>query len=363
MGRKKKRYAFFNSLMIWLGIVLTLLTIVSAYSGRFAPGSFWPASVAGLFFPWLLWANVLVFIYRTFRKSWRALLPLFTVLAVLPQSGRLVRLQLPGNTEPSNLKVLTYNLQSLLGVRYGKEEDPSRMEKLLVFLKKNGSDVLCFQEFPRYKKEGTDFAKMLRNLGYDYEYLPSRMSVGIFSKYPFQEKKIYSKENSYNAVIYADVLINGEVLRVYNLHLLSNQITSKTEKLIRDSKLSSLSEKKTWSTLRYVMAMYYRTSQIRVAQIKELLKSVNNCPYPFIVCGDFNDTPWSHSYHLISQELRDGFIEAGSGMDVTYRGRVPALRIDYIFAGKEVTFKRYETLSAAFSDHYPVETILSLGSG
>ena len=51
---------------------------------------------------------------------------------------------------------------------------------------------------------------------------------------------------------------------------------------------------------------------------------------PCILCGDFNDVPYSFVYNTMLGNMVDGFKECGSGFMSTFRGKKP-VRIDYIF--------------------------------
>ena len=83
-------------------------------------------------------------------------------------------------------------------------------------------------------------------------------------------------------------------------------------------------------------------------------------PYPVIVCGDFNDPPSSYTYKRISYNLKDGFVESGSGVAKTYKGLIPLLRIDYILFSKKFRSEQFQTIRQNLSDHFPVMSKLSI---
>jgi endonuclease/exonuclease/phosphatase family metal-dependent hydrolase len=87
---------------------------------------------------------------------------------------------------------------------------------------------------------------------------------------------------------------------------------------------------------------------------------IRQSPYPTIVCGDFNDTPVSYTYHKMRGKLVDAFIESGSGIGNTYLGNFPSFRIDYIFHSKSFRSCCFRTDRINMSDHYPVMCTLSL---
>ena len=73
-----------------------------------------------------------------------------------------------------------------------------------------------------------------------------------------------------------------------------------------------------------------------------------------IFCGDVDDVPNSYAYFTIKGNLDDAFIRRGRGLGRTFRFISPTLRIDYIFADKQLKTKQYTKLDVPFSDHYPL---------
>ena len=85
-----------------------------------------------------------------------------------------------------------------------------------------------------------------------------------------------------------------------------------------------------------------------------MAEKVHESPYPVILCGDFNDTPVSYTYHKLSRKLNDAFIGSGIGMGTTFRGNFPYVRIDYMLYSNDFKAYRYQTGKINWSDHYPV---------
>jgi endonuclease/exonuclease/phosphatase family metal-dependent hydrolase len=108
------------------------------------------------------------------------------------------------------------------------------------------------------------------------------------------------------------------------------------------------------------------TSQLKRAYISRaeqttvIVNHMKLSPYPVILCGDFNDTPVSYTYHQLLGEKKDAYRESGSGVGNTYRGKLPSFRIDYIFYTNEFISLNYKTEKIQLSDHYPVSTNLIL---
>jgi endonuclease/exonuclease/phosphatase family metal-dependent hydrolase len=98
----------------------------------------------------------------------------------------------------------------------------------------------------------------------------------------------------------------------------------------------------------------------RAVQVDILRDHMNSSPYPVILCGDFNDTPVSYVYGVLSKNLKDAFQQSGFGFGRTYAGIFPSFRIDYIFHDKKYKSSDYNTIHKAYSDHYPISCTIYL---
>jgi endonuclease/exonuclease/phosphatase family metal-dependent hydrolase len=96
----------------------------------------------------------------------------------------------------------------------------------------------------------------------------------------------------------------------------------------------------------------------RVEQTRQVLDHVKTSPYKTVVCGDFNDTPVSYCYAQFSKYLTDSFTESGSGWGSTYTGKLPLLRIDYIWHSDHLNSAAFKVHDVKLSDHYPVSCII-----
>jgi endonuclease/exonuclease/phosphatase family metal-dependent hydrolase len=92
----------------------------------------------------------------------------------------------------------------------------------------------------------------------------------------------------------------------------------------------------------------------RSRQVDLIAAHIRQCPYPVVVCGDFNDTPISYTYQQMRGKLLDAFMEAGAGPGNTYQGKIPSFRIDYILHSFDFKAVEFETIRINYSDHYPI---------
>ena len=100
----------------------------------------------------------------------------------------------------------------------------------------------------------------------------------------------------------------------------------------------------------------------RQKQAKAIREHISDCPYPVILCGDFNDSPASFSYNKIMHGLKDSFRNSGKGTGTTYiGGNFPAYRIDYILHSPCYLSYGYTVgKEMGISDHYPIVSTISL---
>ena len=93
---------------------------------------------------------------------------------------------------------------------------------------------------------------------------------------------------------------------------------------------------------------------VRARQADLVADLIRTSDYPCIVCGDFNDVPYSYVYKTMLGDLVDGFKECGEGIMYTYNGGRKKVRIDYIFHDPNLEGESYYTKEINYSDHFPV---------
>ncbi len=91
----------------------------------------------------------------------------------------------------------------------------------------------------------------------------------------------------------------------------------------------------------------------RALQVNMITAHIKNCKYPVVVCGDFNDSPFSYTYYELTRNLNDTFKEAGKGLANTYVRFFP-YRIDYILHSNNIEAISFSSPRVDYSDHYPV---------
>ncbi len=241
---------------------------------------------------------------------------------------------------------MTYNIGGLQ--TYGaknKKHKEKQINKLINFLnERTKPDILCLQEYSWVKF----FAETL-----NYDYVIKNQGVAIYTSYPVLDKGKIEFLNSFNAAVWADLKIQDQIVRVYNMHLQSNSVSKEAENLI------SIPGVQTLKGIRLVLAKVKWATSKRASQARLVAAHMKHSPYPVIVCGDFNDTPQSYTFRKIAGDLQNAFKSKGRGLGITYAGTIPGLHIDHILLDKKFKVEKHMITRELISDHYPVTCRIS----
>lgn len=357
MTRAKSRSKS-NRLKKWiLGINISFILLLAlTYATPLFPVEKWGwFSLLTLAYPFILLSNVLFALGWIFFGSWYFILSAVAILSGIPHHQRYIQIIPSGkkNTCEESIRLLTYNTRGLSMVPVQKDADYSiRIDSLYNALAdlKEFPDIICLQE--AYKGE-----MIAKKFDMEYSYHGPRSSLWLLSRYPIVKKGVLEGEEESPSVIWADIRTPQGLLRVYNMHLVSNRVTHTAEELIQDMDLQN---ENTWSRVKFIVSRYRRTTEKRAREALVIHEHLQKCPHPAVVAGDGNDPPISHTYKVLRKGLRDSFVAKGFGLGTTYESTFPLLRIDYVFGTGNVIFKDHHTHHINYSDHYPVSTGICL---
>lgn len=327
-----------------IGLVgVSLLALLSPYID---PRLFWPIAFLGLGVPVLLVLNVLaaiVFLRMNLRST--ALQNVAVLLVFSLFLGRLIGFSGQAKKPEGDLSILTFNTRLLAD---NQEERDYSTYKALV----QQHDFVAFQEANIERSRHRSFVPAMSDAGLAYHYKGNH-SIKLFSRYPIINKGIVvGEESSVNGAVFIDVKIEDRILRVYGMHLKSTGIATEADKVItRDPRGYG---RETFQGILYILRRLKASNLTRSQQVKQLAAHIAASPYPVILCGDLNDTPFTYSYQQLKRQLADAFVAHGSGLSITYKGPIPGLRIDYIFMSEDLIPTSYRRLDDQGSDHYPV---------
>ncbi len=349
----------FNYFILFLNIVLGVSLILGNLSPFFSPRDFWFMAFFGLGFPFAFVLNFLVLIFWLLKKSKFAWVSGISLLLSLSNVAAFIQInpkQLPVDNKSKVLNVISFNTHYMGAYDY-KGGDSSFFFNMLDTLQ---PDVICMQEFanlggnyekPMFKK----FFKQYRtfaNVNADLlnSSFPTGYGVCIFSKHPILKKGFLELENqNSNLTVYADILFGSDTIRVVSTHLKSIVFDKEDYKTIET--LKEVEEGPETYQMRKIVAKLKYAFQYRAKQAEKIREKLLDCPHKIVLCGDFNDSPTSYSYHTIRGNLKDAFKESGFGMSRTYIGKMPSFRIDYILHDPSWNSFDYKTNTLNFSDH------------
>lgn len=346
--KKVIRYLFLSA-----NIIAVIALLATFLVSEVNPGKFWIPSIFGLVYPYFLILNCFFIIFWLIFHWKYLFLSLICIMIGMHVNRSYVQF-LPSLTKKEGIKVLSYNVYNFYSFLDKKKENIS----ILDFIASQHADIICLQE-SKLQKEGVLNPVKLKSMfpGIKHCQLAHQSDWGgpvTFTSFPIVSMGEIRFDDSKNMVIYCDIKIEKDTIRVYNCHLQSYQIKSSEYSVLdslgfNDKKLIEM--KKIGSKLK-------KGNIYRSRQVIKLANHISACHYPVILCGDFNDTPISFTYGKISSLLDDSFVESGWGISNTYRGELPQYRIDYIFHSNQFNAYNYKRHLVTYSDHYPISTVL-----
>lgn len=353
-----------KQILTWTNIFLAFLLILSYASNFISPEKIWILAFFGLAYPFLLLLNLFFLIFWLWLRKKLFLISLMAILLGINNIGKYIQLNVSRNNSLSAkncIKVLSYNVRIFNYYRWHKEK--MVRDSILNFVRDQEPDILCFQEFhttinpsesEAYLKERLNNTpnSHIAYLNYNSS---SKVGLATFTSKNIADTGQINFKGSVNFAIYTDIVDNHDTLRVYNVHLQSISLnkqhgfTIDSLKHINNQRIDDM--KDITSRLRYAFIK-------RAQQAKILADHIEKSPYPVILCGDFNDTPISYTYHTLLGSMKDAFRQSGRGVGKTYRGNFPSYRIDYVFHSKGLKSIHFNTFPVKYSDHLPVMTCL-----
>jgi len=291
--------------------------------------------------------NLLFTFYWLFNKKFLILLPIAVLVYGYVTLGSFVKLGDQVNTveENTSLRIMSYNS---LGFR-GKEDDwkSKAGDSIVRFIDQEAPDIICFQEFDRRKK--SDFLKeypyrFVDNVRWEHE---GRVAQAIYSKYKIIKTGVLEFPKTVNSAIYSDIAYGADTLRIYSLHLQSLHI--------RPSNLK-------WERSDRLLARLRKAFQKQQQQSEIVRQHMASSPYRNIVAGDFNNNQFSSVYFNLKRDLKDTFLEKGSGYGATINFWRFPFRIDFILVDPSFEVVAHQNYDIDLSDHEPIMASIKISS-
>lgn len=363
---KVRRYRIFspvNAILLVINVAVALALLLSYLAPYVNPNSMWIFAFLGLAAP-VLWLVALAFLLY-WVVCWRMGYALVSFVAIMVGIGNVSLFFKPGLSrsyddrtgQPADLRLVSYNVMAFMDKSNGGK---SSMDSIAAFVNSVHADVVCMQEFRTAPGIDADrLSSLLPKMPYRKVAYTTALGNGyggglaVYSKYPILGSGAVEFANSANSVLWTDLCVNRDTVRLFNSHLQTTSITSSDQEFIVGQEFISDSGRE--EKIKGMAAKLRRNYRIRANQADSIAGLIASSPYSVIVCGDFNDTPMSYVYHTVRGDMRDAFREKGRGTMNTFRGFFNMLRIDHVFHTRDLEVVEYEVPDRyPYSDHNPV---------
>lgn len=349
----KKRLYFWN--IIYAMITLCIYWTAYISPAKFPLVGFFPAVIP------IVWVShvllICLWLWLSYKRAWVSGLVIligWQFFWVTVSWGAYIK-----DSSKQSFDVLSYNVRVFNSYKELQAEKPGSSELMIQWLESHPAEVKCFQEF--YALPSSSLFNTLDKLGeakgykyqiayeealsFDHQYI----GVAIFTKFPvlnsgdFPLNKHWTKRG-----VFMDVIISHDTLRIMNVHMQSIAMNEK-----------SLYNWDSWSEFKSnyagILKKLRNGYRKRGKQLKYLEKFIQQSPYDILLCGDFNDLPYSYTYTKLKQYFHNAFEDAGRGFGFTYNGKIPFLRIDNQFFSSRLRIVDFNTLyQYKYSDHFPI---------
>lgn len=361
---RRNSLGWFGRTVLFFNWFFIICLISADFAPYVSPARAWPMAFLGLSQPAFVIINFLFLLYWILRRKRQLYYTLFALLLSMVHFSKQYQVSI-GEQDPapeSAFKLMSWNVK--LFDLYNWSGNKETRSKMFDLIKQQDAAILCLQEF--YSEDtgafrNLDTLQSLMNYPYESEAYTITLrktdhwGVATFSRFPIiNEGKIVFNNRSNNICLYSDLVIKGDTIRVYNMHLQSINFGYADIRFV-ETMLSKEEAEDEIENSKSILRRMKRAYARRAEQANAIALHMQSCPYPMIICGDFNDTPVSYTYRMLSENMNDAFRESGSGFGKTFVNPLPIPRIDYIFHSPALQSWEFNTiLTTGMSDHYPI---------
>lgn len=363
-------------------VILTCIFLATSLMPLLNPASWWFVGFAGLLYPYIF---ILLLAFTFVLIPGRPKLAIAGIVALIlsfPNLRKVMAFNTPSEFRSvkadRHIRVMTWNVRRF--TPWDKDFfDPRKnnlgdiVEEVRLF----NPDILCFQEFYTGSAVRRRNLELFRDsLGYRYVAYDgtkepnerSNSGAIIFSRYPIVRAYTYRLPQGISTAAEspagADIVIGRDTLRVVNFHMQSYGFLNRDYQDLY--KIRNQDEGGLQASWNIFHKMRYAFSK-RGQQADLIRNEIGRSPYPVVACGDMNDVPNSYAYETVRKDLKDAFLEKGTGLGKSFisgRSRfltwLPTLRIDYIFTDPAIRVSQFRMVTRKLSDHRGLITDLEL---
>lgn len=342
--------------LLWLTslpvCIYTLITYLFSYTLVL---DHWSAGFVMMSLPFAMFGCFIIAFMWLFIRPSRAILPILILALGYPFIKRTIVFKDPQIAENS-LSVFSYNVFGFYEEDFDNNKEKAK--KLMAYSIDYEADVKCFQEFYNVddNERFQNLIPMLKENPYfvsnKEKWNPGMVGLIIFSVYPIinRDGKTFGKRNA-NGYLLADIARKTDTIRVINIQLQSMGI--RVNKVMDEVKGEDYEEAKREG--KGIISSLKRGFEQHSGEVETIERLINDSPYPVILCGDFNETPYGNAYGSIRDRLKNAFEEAGNGFGFTLNRSPRIVRIDNQFCSESIKVLDFKTFSnVKLSDHYPI---------
>lgn len=364
---------FTKRLLISFNIVAVVVFLLACLLPYLHPKSWSAISFLGLLFPFLLLVVIVFAIaWLILAKPRYALISGIALLFGIKSISVLFAFHTSSKfnyeKKSSTIRVLSWNVAQFLELKKNTSKGSTARLEMFELIKQQDADVLCLQEFftsgdPAWQENISYFVDSLH---YPYWYFSDEnngdlhyLGSMIFSRHPIIDsgRVRLPPPTLPEALIYADIVMNRDTVRVFTTHLQSLRFFKTDYEQIK--KIRQADDSLVSNSLS-ILSKIRKAAFFRSIQTDIVNQTVKKSPYPVLLCADMNDVPNSYTYFTIKGKMQDAFLKKGSGIGRTFDDLSPTLRIDYIFADKHFKILQFNRLVKKLSDHYMLVADLQL---
>lgn len=311
---------------------------------------FWPAVIAGYAIPVVLIINMLLLLLLPLIRLRLIVFPVLALVTGIP--FLFATISYKGSSYISadhDLSILSFNAKF-----FRKRKTYSEFSyDMIRWAAEDTSDIKCFQEYSTNERWPVlDVTRQIKEQGYngfvyaadmaDDEHSPG---MAIYARHEIVDSGyVWKNYNTFHSGIFADVKTGEDTIRIYNVHLASMHL-----RLFEYKDPTNY-----WGKIKYLVWTLKNSAKVRTEQIDKLLSHIEQSPYPYIICGDFNETPYSYNYFRLKKHFLNAFEKAGHGFGFTFNSVVFFLRIDHQFYGPDFQAVHFHVdRNMKISDHFP----------
>jgi len=343
-----------SKFLFWINWLAGFFLMLSILAPLVKPS--WSAliSMIGLAYPIILFWELLCILLFLLLRSKRVWEPL--VLISLSWFSLSTFYSFGSNERPIQVdglvKVASWNTRFFDASYENVNENLDR--ESYKFIKSIQADIMGFQEY-RSRNE-IDLEKAFR-------YVVERENLAFGSNFPISGHGYvkFERDISYggNAFQWIDVKINNKNYRIYNCHLSSIRL-SRSELNLVDNPSDVKDQEELKGRSKKLYKLLKQGFVFRQKQQEVLLEHMAQSPFPVLLIGDVNDTPYSYISKEFRSIFKDSWMESGKGIGKTYIHRFLPYKIDYIYLPRDLLSYRSQTHKHdRLSDHYAISSLVA----